>query len=147
MNENLEIMPGKSIGTYRLGMSRQDVWAQNRCPITCFYKTETSIQRTDDIELLGIHVHYDENEKCNLIEAWTQVQYNKSLLMIEAISLNGQSMGDIQSLCEMLPFNFDKLDSGFESNEAGIGFYCHDYESEDSLLDGVYIMYPSEKNS
>ena len=35
-------------------------------------------------------------------------------------------MGDIQSLCEVLPFGF---------------------ESEDSLLDGVYIMHLGEKNS
>jgi hypothetical protein len=56
-------------------------------------------------------------------------------------------MGDIQSLCEVLPFRFEKSDSGLESSEAGIGFYCHDYESDDSLLDGVYIMYPNEKNS
>lgn len=140
MNENLEIIPGKSIGSYQLGMSRQDVWAQNRHPVTCFYKTEKSIQRTDDIELLGIHVHYDENEKCNFIEAWTQVQYNKPVLKIKGISLNGQSMGDIHSLSEVLPFSFEKSDSGFESSEAGIGFYCHNYESEDSLLDGVYII-------
>jgi len=82
MKENLEIIPGKSIGSYQLGMSRQDVWAQNRYPVTCFYKTEKSFQRNDDIELLGIHVHYNENEKCNFIEAWTQVQHNKLVLKI-----------------------------------------------------------------
>ncbi len=128
-------------------MTRKEVWVQYRYPITCFYKTEESIHRTDDIELLGIHVHYDENEKCNFIEAWTEVQYNKPILKIDEVSLNGQDMGDIQTFCEMLPFNFEKYDSGFESREKGVGFYCHDYESEDSLIDGIYVMYPNEKSS
>ena len=147
MNEILEIVPGKSIGPYRLGMSRQEVWAQYRYPIICFYKTDESIYRTDDIEILGIHVHYDENEKCDFIEAWAQVQHNKPILKIKNVSLNGQNMGDIQTLCEMLPFNFEKYDSGFESRDTGIGFYCHEYESEESLLDGVYVMNNKENNS
>ncbi len=63
MNEILEIVPGKSIGPYQLGMSRQEVWGQYRYPITCFYKTDESIHRTDDIESLGIHIHYDKRRK------------------------------------------------------------------------------------
>ena len=64
------------------------------------------------------------------------------MLKIGDVVLNGQNMGDIKILCEKLPYTFQKSDSGFESIDKRIGFYCHEYESEDSLLDGVYVGHP-----
>ncbi len=142
MSEILEIVPGKSIGPYRLGMSRQEVWSQNRYPINCFYKSKKSIYRTDNIKLLGIYIFYDENERCNFIEASTRVQHNDPVLTIKDISLKKQNMADIQALCEMLSPTFTKNTYGFESKKIGLGFYCHNYENEESPLDGVSVMYP-----
>ena len=139
MNETLNIQVGHSIGPYLLGMARNEVWSQFRYPITSFYKTNESKYRTDDISLLGIHVHYNENEKSEFIEAWTSVQYNTPKLIIEGVLLNGQSMKDIKALCELLPYTFEPNDCGYHSKE-GIGFYCHNFDSEDSFLDGVYIQ-------
>ena len=147
MNEILEIFAGKSVGSYQLGMTRKEIWSKHRCPINCFYKTNESKHRTDAIDLLGVHVHYDDVEKSTFIEAWTKVEYNNPVLKIEDMILNGQTMSDVSSLCELLPYTFQKNDYGFESVDAGIGFYCHNYESESSLLDGVYIMKTNNQES
>lgn len=138
MNEILNIQVGHSIGPYSLGMARTEVWSQFRYPITSFYKTDESTFRTDDISLLGIHVHYNQSEKVDFIEAWTNVQYNKPKLIIEGMNLIGHTMKDIKALCELLPYNFELNDYGYQSQE-GVGFYCHNFDSEDSILDGVYI--------
>lgn len=143
-NGILEIMPGISIGPYMLGMPKQEVWDKFRYPITCFYKTKESIHRSDHIEDLGIDIHYDDNEKCILIEAWTQIKNKKTIVKIGDVTLNGQTMGDVKILCDKLPYSFQKHDYGFESMDKRIGFHCYEYESEDSLLDGVFIMRPQK---
>lgn len=64
--------------------------------------------------------------------------------MLDGVCLNNLTMRDVTSFCEFLPVEFKKYDSGYEST-SGLGFYCHDYESEDSTLDGVYIKPRTEK--
>ena len=140
MNELLVVKAGISIGPYKIGMNRTEVWSKSRYPITSFYKTDASIQRTDDITLLGIHVHYDEDGRSNFIEAFTSVKYNSTVLEIEELVINGQCMKDIFALTELLPYSFKKNDYGYESKTAGVGFFCHDFEGPNSLVDGIYIM-------
>ncbi len=147
MNEKLEINPGESIGPYKLGMSRNEVWSCYRYPITCFYKTDKSKFRTDSIELLGIHVHYDEDEKCNFIELWFPIKYNSPVGLLQGIEVTGMNMSDVATLIDMLGINATKDTYGFESKESGIGFYCHNYDDEQSKLDGVYISNANSKNS
>lgn len=141
MPYNLPVILGKSIGAFALGMSRNEIWSQTKRPITSFYKTPDSKFRADDISLLGVHVHYEgDKELCSTIEAWTEVQYNKTLITIDGFVVNGTSMKDIKEWAFCMDVVLEQYGSGLESREHGIGFYSHDYGSDDSKVDGVYIM-------
>jgi competence protein CoiA len=145
-NGIINILSGISIGPYALGMPKTEVWKQFRYPITCFFKSEEATYRSDSITHFGIDIHYDGQEKCNLIEAWTQMG-NNTIVRVLDTTLNGMTMRDVKTLCDRLPYNFEKKFFGFESIDKRIGFYCHEYESEDSLLNGVYVMHPKKTKS
>ncbi|GEM_PF-5244335 len=49
-------------------------------------------------------------------------------------------MKEIKEWGFCMDITLDQYDSGLESQAHGIGFYCHNYESDESKLDGVYIM-------
>lgn len=139
MPHELIIVPGKSIGPFHLGMTRAEVWAQHSSPISAFFKTPAAKERTDDIRNLGVHIHYDGAGRCEFIEAWTVVPHFNITLVLGTAALNGKKMGEVRDILSRSSRSFIENDSGFEDKTEGVGFYCHTFESDDSLLDGVWI--------
>ncbi len=134
------IVPGESIGPFKLGMSRSEVWAQDRSPIHAFYKTPMSENRTDDVRRFGLHVFYDEADCAEYFEAWTRTEHFHTTLHLGEFTLSGRVMGEVRSILRELGFPFSEDRYGFQCPEFGIGFYCHDFESDESTLDGVTVM-------
>ena len=138
----MKVIPGFSIGPYVIGMTRAEVRAQSTAQVVPFRKTPLVTSLTDDIGDMGVHVHYDANDRCIIIEAWTPVPSRKSKLTIEGTELEGKTMMALQSIFEKLLLKPVKHDEGFEDASKGVGIYCHEFPAEDSLLDGVYVFKP-----
>lgn len=140
MNETFEIIPGRSIGPFALGMPRSGIWALHRCPITSFYKTPTCRRRTDDFTLLGIHVMYDDTDSANCIEAHLRVQYNNVKLLLDGNRINSLTVGELREICSLFERPLKDFDYGFEVPSLGLTVYSHDYESDASLVDAVSVF-------
>jgi len=127
MSEVLEVIPGERIGPFRLGMTRAQLWKQHRSAVTCYFKTPTSTERTDNFTFVGVHLYYDRKGKCNFIEAMTRVQYNRVELLLLSVIINGSSVRRVRELCEPLVPSLRNEGWGFRSVTAGLGVYCHNY--------------------
>ena len=138
----MNITPGISIGPYVIGMTRAEVRAQSTSQVTPFAKTPTSAQPTDDITDMGVHVHYDADDRCSVIEAWTPVPNRADRLTIGDTELEAKTMRELREILAQLSIRADTHDEGFEDASKGVGIYCHGFPSEDSLLDGVYVFRP-----
>jgi hypothetical protein len=64
MEECYEIVPGESIGPFRLGMTREDVEGLNIHPMELFEDGSGAA-----FTLVGVRVYYDESGRCKKIEA------------------------------------------------------------------------------
>jgi len=143
MAEKLVVIPGHSIGSFCIGMNREEIWKNTKKPITSFFKTPFSRYRTDDISHLGIHVHYHgDTEICSEIEAWTKVDHNKIRIELDGFLINGKRMSQIRDWIRENEFEFESDHYRFSIPEAGIGFYCQNFESEDSTVDGIHLFKP-----
>jgi hypothetical protein len=138
----MNVVPGVSIGSFALGMTRAEIHAQSASPIRPFLKTPMATRPTDDIVDLGVHVHYDADERCSLIEAWTPEPRRDAKLTIGDIEIEGKTMLELRGVLGKLSSLVKTHDEGFESASDGLGIYCHEFPSEDSLLDGVYVFRP-----
>jgi hypothetical protein len=138
----MNITPGISIGPYVIGMTRAEIRAQSRSPVTAFAKTPTSVQPTDDITDIGVHVHYDADDRCSVIEAWTRVSSRGSKLTIGSTEIEAKTMAELRGLLAQLSIRADAHEEGFEDASNGVGIYCHGFPSDGSLLDGVYVFRP-----
>jgi len=134
------IIPGEAIGPFRLGMTRSEIWAQDRSPIHAFFKTPFTQERTDDIRKFGLHVYYDERGGCDYMEAWTKTEHFHTILLLGDHVISGRSMREIREILAKSSISFTEGDFGFKSAEYGIGFYCHNFGSDECLVDGVSVM-------
>ena len=140
MNESFDIVPGTSVGPFRLGMPRSEIQALYKCPITSFYKTPNCTQRTDDFSLLGIHVYYGDNACANYIEAHMPVQYNDVKHRLDGNLVTGLNVGQLREICDLLGHPLVGFDSGFKIPSLGLNVYSHDYETDDSSVDAISVM-------
>ena len=138
----MKVIPGVSIGAYIIGMTRAEVRAQSTAQVIPFRKTSMATRPTDDIRDMGVHVHYDADDLCSVIEAWTPVPSRAAKLTIGDTELEGKTMLELRDVFGKLSIKSDTHDEGFEDASKGVGIYCHEFPSEDSLLDGVYVFRP-----
>ena len=140
MNESFDIVPGSAVGPFRLGMSRAEIQSLHSCPITSFYKTPDSKHRTDDFTILGVHVHYDETDCANYIEAHMPVQCNDVKHHLDGNLVTDLTVGQLREICGLLEQPLVDFDSGFEIPTLGLKVYSHDYENDDSSVDAISVM-------
>lgn len=99
-----------------------------------------SKDRTDDVVKFGLHVYYDEDGRCDSIEAWTQTEHFHTTLLFGPHTLNGRSMKEVRDILKQSDIPFSQDAYGFTAPTIGLGFYCHDFESDEGSLDGIIIM-------
>ncbi len=101
--DDFEIKPFIGIGPFHLKMSKEEIWAISRSPISSWFTQKESNVRSDDFTILGIHVHYDENSlKASQITAFTKL-YGKNpvdLIFLKE-KINDFSREDILSLLDL----------------------------------------------
>ena len=140
INESFDIVPGTSVGPFYLGMPRSEIQALFKCPITSFFKTPDSTQRTDDFSLLGVHVHYGDDACANYIEAHMPVQYNDVKHHLDGNLVTGLTVGQLREICDLLAHPLVDFDCGFEIPALGLNVYSHDYQSDESPVDAISVM-------
>ena len=140
MNEKFQIIPGESVGPFKLGMSREEVQSINRSPIKSYYAQSWSKFRTDSFELLGIQCSYDESEKLDEIVAFMKIEYNTVSFFLEGECFNAYSMSDVKKVIPIIcDENVVESDWGFELPQSGIMFGADIAESEDKRLEFISI--------
>ena len=140
MNEKFQIIPGESVGPFKLGMSREEVQSINRSPIKSYYAQSWSKHRTDSFELLGIQCSYDESEKLDEIVAFMKIEHNTVSFFLEGECFNAYSMSDVKKVIPIISDeNVVESDWGFELPQSGIMFGADISESEDKRLEFISI--------
>lgn len=139
MTRDLLVVPGHAIGPFELGMTRPQIWAKDRGQVCCFYKTPDSEDRTDDFTLLGVHVHYEDG-RCSFIEAWSELDHVATSIVFAGMEVNRKTMKEIGDFIRTVSGNFVRNDYGYEDVTLGVGFYCHNFDSDEACVDGVYVM-------
>lgn len=133
---NYEIKPYEGVGAIKLNMSRDDVRKIINCQFKEFKKAPFSAVTTDDYYLLGIHVYYNKEDKCEAIEL-----FNNS---------NPTFMGNsffeepVSNVVEWFKKNDDTIvidDVSITSNRFGIGLYASaGIQAKDSTLDSIIVF-------
>ena len=65
-----DINPYVGIGPITFALLRAEVRERLAAPVELFMKGPTSISPTDAFDSLGIHVHYDFQDRCEAVELW-----------------------------------------------------------------------------
>lgn len=140
MNESFEIIPGSSVGPFRLGMPRTEIQSLFQYPITSFFKGPDSERRTDDFTILGVHIYYDGDDCANYIEAHMPVEFNDVKHRLDGNFVTGMNVGELREICQLLGHPLVDFDSGFEIPSLGLNVYSHDYETDASTVDAISVM-------
>lgn len=131
-----------SIGMYRIGMNKTEVWSQTRSPIISFYPQNSSV-RSDDIQLEGVFLHYDDiTELVQRVVVFTRLN-NKVNNYIELFGeiLNFMNRADIRTLLELEGKEFTSNEEKIvcASLHLSFGFRDDEEDIDEQKLDYVYF--------
>ena len=142
MRKNFVIKPRDCVGPFELGMTRVEIWAQERCPIISYFPQSHSKVRSDDITLLGIHVHYNEvRETANQISVFTKVRNKNAVdfVLFDEI-INDFQRQDIETLLELNEVSSELEDSSIKCTDLGLVFgFLDDEDIEWSIQQLDYV--------
>jgi hypothetical protein len=133
---SLEIQPGRSIGPFALGMSRDDVEALNFAPMEPFTDGSGA-----ELTELGIKLHYDESGRCRRIEA--RVLGTGTAQFV----LAGHKMNDItdieaRAIFAALAGEVENFYGGFEI--PSIGIWAVKWERTDDVMFAIGVEPPRQ---
>lgn len=145
MTKSFVIKPRECVGPFKLGMTREEIWAQDRSPIMSYFPQSHSKVRSDDITLLGIHVHYDEeSETANHISVFTKVRNNNVIdFILFDERINDFQRQDVEALLELNEVSSELENSSIRCTELGLVFgFLDDDDIEWSIqqLDYVNVL-------
>lgn len=131
-----EIESYLSVGPIRLGMIRSDTNTLLGKPKRFLKNKSDTAVPVDDYSNLGMHVHYDDHEKCEAVEMFDPAQVN-----FMGKDLIGSPFHEIKDYFGKLDENL-KLDaSGFISEKFGFGVYAPYAKDEPhEPIEGVIVF-------
>jgi hypothetical protein len=119
MGLRFEILPGEGAGALRFGMERDVVRRTMQLPVTPFRKTERSPTLTDAFRGAGIHVFYDEGDRCEAIELSKPAR-----VTLNGNSLLGVSFAEGEGTLRALDPAAVTDSDGCTSFALGVSLYC-----------------------
>jgi hypothetical protein len=136
----LDIIPFQSVGAMEFGASPESIRAVLNSSPKSFVKGSLSDKptATDAFDEVGIHVYYDESNKCEAIEF-----FSPALLTFQEKELVGQPYKAVSEWLASIDANIVRDDSGLEARSLGIGLYAPDYdenERPDGLVESAIVV-------
>jgi hypothetical protein len=120
----LIVHPGKGIGPFLLGMTRDEIQGLTREPIHSFYPQTWSTVRSDAHDILGVTVAYDDDARANHITGYVRIRHGTCTLELEGERLCEATRATMTILLELLETTFTDTGEAFEAPALGltIGF-------------------------
>lgn len=136
MGLRFEIFPGEGAGVLRFGMERGAVRRTMQLPATPFRKTESSSTLTDAFHGVGVHVFYDEDDRCEAIELSKPAR-----VTLNGNSLLGVSLGEGEGTLRALDPAAVTDNDGCTSFALGVSLYCPaDVERQRESIEAVLVF-------
>lgn len=134
MEELYEILPGESVGPFRLGMSREDVEGLNILPMETF-KDGLGAEFT----AIGVKVYYDESGRCTRIEARVFGE-GMAGFVLAGRSVNNISEKDAEKIFRSISPEIRPVPGGFDLPAAGLRTFK--WEDSDDFLYSILVKPP-----
>lgn len=136
MGERYEIIPGESIGPFRLGMTREEVEKLNIHPIEMFRDSSGA-----DFPSVGVKVHYDESGKCTGIEARV-FGFGTAIFALAGRVVNDLSDRDARELFRSISSDIRFFYGCFDL--PSVGLRAVEWESSDDFIYAILVELPQE---
>jgi hypothetical protein len=132
-----EITPYVGVGPITFGMTRAEVRRRLDAPVDSFMKAPTSLAPADAFDTLGIHVHYDADDRCEAVEFGRLL----TIPTFRRQPLFGQSFAEIERWLRMIDPDVRSDLSGLTSLKFGFGLYAPSALHEpQSPVEGVIVF-------
>jgi hypothetical protein len=123
------IEPRGGVGPIRFGMHKSEVSNAFTYVYKSFFKASTSKVRSDDCEVVGLIIHYDDDGRVNYIEIY-KPRFGVVTLELFGQDISGISVRDAFELLAAHSANHTKNVYGYDFPDLGINTYNNDLESE-----------------
>lgn len=139
MEEPCEIIPGESVGPFRLGMSREDIEGLNILPMETF-KDGLGAEFT----AIGVKVYYDESGRCARIEARVFGEGTAGFFLAGR-SVNNISEKDAEKIFRSISPEIRPVPGGFDLPAAGLRTFK--WEDSDDFLYSILVKPPEGRTA
>lgn len=133
-NFRFDIEPGIGIGPVRFGMSKEKVSRLFTFVYRSFFKTPNAIHRSDQIEVVGLIVHYDDAGIVDYIEAVPRPTNAAVRLYLFGDDVTNASVARIVSIVKPHCSSISREATGYVFSDIGLNTYNDVLESEDDLV-------------
>lgn len=134
MEELYEIIPGESVGPFRLGMIREDIEGLNILPMETF-KYGLGAEFT----AIGVTVYYDESGRCAKIEARVFGE-STARFILAGQSVNNISEEEVEAIFRSISPEIRSVSGGFDLPAAGLRTFK--WEDSDDFLYSILVKPP-----
>ncbi len=132
------IDPAGGVGPIRFGMHKDDVARAFPYVYRSFFKTPESKVRADQIEVVGLVIHYDDDARVDHIEI-SPAQYGTVTLELFGQDITGITVRRAFELLSQQSSVYVKDAYGYDFPELGISLYNHDLESEEERVECIGV--------
>jgi hypothetical protein len=149
VNERYEIIPGESIGPFKLGMTREQIEGLNIRPMTNFEDGSGTVFAS-----VGMIVHYDPSGTCGGIAAFfapfpfahehaERFRENAPTYVLAGRDVNHTSEHDVKELFGSISPDIEISYGGFALPSAGL--HASKWESSDDFIYSLSVVRPVAK--
>jgi hypothetical protein len=130
----LEVVPGRGIGPFALGQTKEEVQALTREPLESFFPKDFKV-RSDAHPTLGVTVSYDDDGVANHIAASMRPRYGKSNVVFEGERLREATRGTLVTLLELLGAPMEDTGESIVVPSLGLKFGLREIDDEPAESD------------
>jgi hypothetical protein len=132
------IEPGKGVGPIRFGMHKDDVSRAFTYVYRSFFKTSDSQVRSDQCEVVGLIIHYDNEGHVNYIEVM-QARYATVTLELFGRDITGISLYGLVNFLASLGISAERDEVGYNFPGLGINTYNDDLTSDEDVVECIGV--------
>src|SRR5919106_7025414 len=115
-----DITPYVGVGPITFGMTRAEVRRRLEAPVESFMKTPTSAAPADAFDTLGLHVHYDSDDRCEAVEFVRLL----TIATFRGQPLLGQPFAEVKRWLQAIDSDVRSDSSGLTLLTFGFGLYA-----------------------
>lgn len=134
-DHTFEIEPGRGIGPVRFGMSKEEVSRLFTYVYRSFFKTADAPHRSDQIEVVGLIVHYDASGAVEYIEAIPRPKYSSVRLILFGEDVTGASVAHVVEIVGSHSATKTRETKGYAFPEIGLSTYNDVFRSDEDEVE------------